>query len=83
VLGGGVVSVGVCARKARERKSPLDGENQDELDADAARYRGARYEWACRYDVAERHRHSDCPRSFRVSTSKGPLASWTSSLYHR
>ena len=32
--------VGVCASAARERHLPLEGENQDQLDADDARYQG-------------------------------------------
>ena len=64
----GVVSVGVCAGwAARERRSPLGGENQDELDADAARYRGARYEEGRGY-VAEPHRDPECPRARSLST---------------
>jgi hypothetical protein len=65
---GGVVSVGVCAVVARERRSPLDGENRDELDAAADRYRGARYERTGEYDVAERHRHPEC-RTHRAAVN--------------
>src|SRR6185295_2615652 len=51
-----------CApRMARERRSPLDGENPDELDAAADRHRGARYERTYGYGVAEHHRRRRVP----------------------
>ena len=62
---GGVVSVGVCAlQQARERRSPLDGENRNELNADAGRYREARIECAYGYGEAE-HRGPRVPDGCR------------------
>jgi hypothetical protein len=62
---GGVVSVGVCALlQARERRSPLGGENRNELDADAGRYREARIKCADGYGEAE-HRRPRVPDSCR------------------
>ena len=43
----------VRRRWARERRSPLAGENRNELDADAGRYREARVECAYGYGEAE------------------------------
>jgi hypothetical protein len=49
-----VWSRSACAPSpAREQESPLDGENQNELNADAGRYREARIECANGYGVAE------------------------------
>jgi hypothetical protein len=60
-----VWSRSACApSRARERRSPLDGENQDELDAAADRYRGARYERTNGYGVAERHRRLRVPEDW-------------------
>jgi hypothetical protein len=65
-------------------ESPLEGENQDELDAAADRDRGARYERTCGYGVAERHRHPECPKNpARVNSPFGEVAAGLSADYHR
>ena len=69
---------------ARERRSPLEGENRDELDAAADRHRGARYERTSGYGVAERHRPSECPkRTHAVNSTLVQLATGLPGDYHR
>ena len=64
----------VRRRRARERRSPLDGENPDELDAGAGRDRGARYEKAYGYGVAEHHRRRRVPvREGACQHPNGPV----------
>jgi hypothetical protein len=46
----------VRLQQARERRSPLGGENRNELNADAGRYREARIECAYGYGEAEHRR---------------------------
>ena len=67
----GVVSSACALHRQRvSEKSPLEGENRDELDADADRYRGARYEWSLGY-LAEPHRVPECRSGGAVSTTEG------------
>jgi hypothetical protein len=69
-----VWSRSACApAKARERRSPLDGENRNELDADAGRYCERRAECARGYGVAEHHRRLRVPDD-RVPVNVGSIA---------